>query len=217
VPVVPITILLAQRTWRGFADLLSEKAGPRISHAAIAVLAILLISFGGRASQQSLRVEFRHGRDSIGLSREYATNWSAIAAQITAMSEPGDTIAISAAGIIPYYSNLYTIDQLGLVASDLSRYTKRADPHPGHSLLLAGDILMEHPPQFLIGHPTVNRNRDSIDIIQRVSAEWFERQVPVYRTCVVQIADSPPLYTMFALRQDVSERFPQQPPLNGPE
>lgn len=62
---------------------------------------------------------------------------------------PGATLATTAAGIIPYYSGLYTIDMLGLTDPYVARRGRRTFSLPGHELS-ATDYVLDRKPDFII-------------------------------------------------------------------
>jgi hypothetical protein len=63
---------------------------------------------------------------------------------------PGATLATTAAGIIPYYSGLYTVDMLGLTDPYVARHGKRTYTLPGHGLSATDYILDKKPTYVLI-------------------------------------------------------------------
>jgi len=58
---------------------------------------------------------------------------------------PGQTIAVDAAGKIPYFSNLYTIDMLGLNNEHIAHLDKTGDYFPGHSKYDPAYVLSREP------------------------------------------------------------------------
>lgn len=62
-------------------------------------------------------------------------------------------IATTAAGVIPFYSELYTIDMLGLNDKNISKYGKIISSRPGHSKLATLEYLIDKKVNFIIGHP----------------------------------------------------------------
>lgn len=62
---------------------------------------------------------------------------------------PGATLATTAAGIIPYYSGLRTVDMLGLTDPYVARRGKRTPSLPGHELS-ATDYVLDQKPDFIL-------------------------------------------------------------------
>jgi len=69
---------------------------------------------------------------------------------LAANAPPGATLATSAAGIIPYYSGLPTIDILGLTDRHVAREGRRTATLPGHGLSDAEYVLSRKPTYILI-------------------------------------------------------------------
>jgi hypothetical protein len=69
------------------------------------------------------------------------------------MAKPGETLSTSAAGAIPYYSGLYTIDELGLTLASLSDLRVREVQRPGHVMRVTDEFLLSRRPTYFIGHP----------------------------------------------------------------
>jgi arabinofuranosyltransferase len=150
--------------------------------------------------------------DSIGLLRQYREDWTEVARLIQQISTPSDSIATTAAGIIPYYTGLYTIDQLGLCAADLSGYVSRSHAKmPGHGLIASGALIDRLRPQFLLGHPVVVDSVDKVHASLMLEPRWTERISRNYRVVGGQVSLEPPRYFVLGVRLDVMERRQAQP------
>jgi hypothetical protein len=69
---------------------------------------------------------------------------------------PSDvTIATTAAGAIPFYSGLRTVDMLGLNDTHVARFGTVLGDRPGHQRIATLDYLEEQRVNLLIGHPVV--------------------------------------------------------------
>ncbi len=64
-------------------------------------------------------------------------------------------IATTAAGILPYYARLTTIDMHGLADSTIARQGKIVSNRPGHKRLAGVDYLKRRGVNLVIGHPKV--------------------------------------------------------------
>jgi arabinofuranosyltransferase len=64
-------------------------------------------------------------------------------------ASPGATLATTAAGIIPYYSGLYTIDMMGLTDPYVARHGRRTFTLPGHGLS-ATDYILDKKPDYIL-------------------------------------------------------------------
>jgi hypothetical protein len=205
VPMLPVAALLMAGAWETVAGRLSERLPAR---AMLAVSLALMAGYLGlnlAASRESLRPVHR-GVDSIGLLRRYADDWTLAAGVVSRMAQPGDSIAISAAGIIPYYTRLYTIDQLGLVAADLTGYrTRGAANMPGHGLIASGELLMRLRPHFILGHPVVVDSLAKLQASLVLEPGSLRELMKDYRVITAQAAVNPPRYFAFAMRRDLLE------------
>jgi hypothetical protein len=206
-PVLPIALLLIGESWLRFYCYLRERYSRVATRAVLAVLLVVTVGLNLRTSWDSQRAWFRHGLDSIGLLRQYRDDWSLLAQQLASVSQPSDTLATTAAGIIPYYTGLYTIDQLGLIAPDLSRYVRRDEPRAGHTRLLSGEALARASPQFLVGHPRVVASPPEAKPAVMVEDGWLERVTARYNILGIRLSASPPRYAAYLIRRDVAERI----------
>ena len=64
-------------------------------------------------------------------------------------ASPEASLATTAAGIIPYYSGLRTIDMLGLTDPYIARHGKRTPTLPGHELA-ATDYVLDKKPDYIL-------------------------------------------------------------------
>ena len=63
------------------------------------------------------------------------------------------TISVTAAGAIPFYSRLPSVDMHGLNDRWIAHHGERADSHPGHQILAPLDYLLARGVNLVIGHP----------------------------------------------------------------
>jgi arabinofuranosyltransferase len=86
---------------------------------------------------------------------------------------PSDTvIAVDAAGELPYYSNLHTIDLFGITQPTIAHMAVPAmgEGTPGHEKFGLGHILSQSPDYIIIyGH-----SLDGVEPYQRVEIDWTE-------------------------------------------
>jgi arabinofuranosyltransferase len=84
------------------------------------------------------------------------------------------TIATTAAGAIPYYSRMRTIDMLGINDKWVAKNGVLLSTRPGHQRLATTEYLLEQGVNLVIGHPQViHNNRASRPV---TSAEQLERR-----------------------------------------
>jgi hypothetical protein len=122
------------------------------------------------------------------------------------ISLPTDTLATSAAGIIPYRSRLYTVDLLGLNAPDLSRFRLRATHRPGHRFLLTEERLDELRPQILLADPVVRPTPAHTGLSLDLEPGWRERILANYTLVALALEGNPRRFVGCMLRTDVLSR-----------
>jgi arabinofuranosyltransferase len=76
--------------------------------------------------------------------------------RLFAGEDEGVTIATTAAGAIPFYSRLRTIDQLGINDEWIARHGVVRSTRPGHQRLATHRYLDERGVHLVIGHPRVD-------------------------------------------------------------
>jgi len=206
VPLLPIAAWLTAHALGSVEEFLAEARGRAWGLGAVVLVVATFAAINVAATIDTLRPWHRQV-DSIGLLREYRKDWAEVARLIRQISTPSDTIAITAAGIIPYYTGLYTIDQLGLVAADLSGYRPRADVGlPGHKLIASGEMLARLRPQFLLGHPVVVDSMTQTRPSLMLERGWEARIMKEYRIVGGQVSLEPERFFALAARRDVLER-----------
>lgn len=210
VPVLPLVMLIIGQTWYAFFKFVTAQWSRGSAIGVVTALLLAAVGFNLFTSWDSQTIWYRHDLDSIGLLRKYAEDWTADAQYFKKVSLPTDTIAITAAGIIPYYTDLYTIDQLGLTAKNLGGYVSRDNQRPGHGLLASGKYLFQMRPQFIIGHPKMFP--DSVGVFANVFIEesWYPELTRQYKKIQIHLTSSPPRYMSYALRNDVAAAVQEQ-------
>ncbi len=87
-------------------------------------------------------------------------NWPRVGkvlGELFADAEEPVTIATTAAGAIPYYSRLPTVDMLGLSDLWIARHAPPTVRRPGHSKRADLEYLLRRQVQLVLGHPWVGR------------------------------------------------------------
>lgn len=100
------------------------------------------------------------GIESIAMLQDHIDgeddNWEHIGIVLKEnFQHSGAVIGVSPAGVIPYYSKLYTIDLLGLNDQWIARNGTDYKNIPGHKKIATLDYLIERKVNFVIGHPLV--------------------------------------------------------------
>jgi hypothetical protein len=116
-------------------------------------LIILSIIFLVYPSKESNRAWNRNGIDSIGLLKEYTRLWSKVGMMFKEIAKPGESMSIGAAGAIPYYSGLYTIDELCLTLKSYPELKFIKAQRTGHQMMITNEFIASLKPTYIVGHP----------------------------------------------------------------
>ena len=212
-PVLPLIAIAAGAGLDAIAGRFTRRAwGAGLGVAVVAAFAGLNL-IESRHEQKSWD---RHRMESVGLTRENTVRWARVAAGLGEMASPSDTLAITAAGIIPYVTRLHTIDMLGLTAPDPSIYRRRASTRPGHSYYLKGSALAALRPQYLVGHPEVRANPTRLGLTLDLEPEWEEAALREYEMIAYPLPGEPLAFLALGIRRDVAERLEGRPSSRPP-
>ena len=204
-PLVPILYLF-------FQNLIYPDV--RLSHSVrgLTVVAALLLVFVVMNFYVTLHARkpwYSGGIDSIGILTDYTDKWTDVGEVIRQNSLPTDTIAVTAAGIIPYYTQLHTIDILGLIAPDVTEYRVRPGPRrPGHSVSIKPEYFFRLKPQFVIGHPRIQHD-EPLQLPHATMRESKDLLFKFYSAVGLELPNHPGTYVNFWLRRDVVPRIRQ--------
>jgi arabinofuranosyltransferase len=104
-------------------------------------------------------------------------NWDEIGRSLGRLfggEENGVTIATSAAGAIPYYSRLRTVDMLGVNDKWIAKHGIVWSPRPGHQRMATHEYMRDRGVNLVIGHPRVDRaDIDSVGDLERIVHLWM--------------------------------------------
>lgn len=147
VPIIPFLYLLVIKGLEG----LSEK--PRKAFIGLLFLGLLThpLLFGKIKG-------LRFGVESAAKleSHLYKEKWISVGKTLDEYFNSSNTkIAVTAAGAIPYYADLYTVDMLGLNDKYIAKNGIIFDTRPGHSKISDINYLIDSKVNLLIGHPKI--------------------------------------------------------------
>jgi hypothetical protein len=116
----------------------------------------------------------RHLAEHLVIAHE---NWAGIGQLLARSFGPGSGVAIAttAAGAIPYYSGLRTVDMLGLNDAEVARHGRRVGSRPGHRRAASLAYLVCRGVNLVLGHPAMV-NSDST--ANKVGLDWL---IPGYQ------------------------------------
>jgi hypothetical protein len=160
VPILPGLALLSALGLRGIAVRLS-RSDPRAWGTAVLFLAYLS-ALGIRAVQVERRVDVpysKRGIDSIRQLDIIAHVWSQVGRWLAENKPPDTSIAVNAAGAIPYYSRLTTLDVLGLNDAYIAHEVIPDGDRAGHIRSAPDEYIVERDIDLLIFHPQLDMNR----------------------------------------------------------
>lgn len=106
-------------------------------------------------------------------------------------------MSTTAAGAIPFYSGLYTIDEFELaLASDSRSSLMFKGSRPGHDNLVTDEYLVSRKPTYVLGHPKIYEE------FERPQWEWvveepFASAGYKIETFRIRISDSEAIYVYF--------------------
>lgn len=118
------------------------------------------LALARRAMQQAEPGRRQHGIEPLGWTANYALRWAATGRWLAAHAQPGDWLAVGAAGAMPFFSGLPNIDTFGLCDRTVARQGRIIGSRPGHQRFATTDYLIERAPTFLLiedyatDHPT---------------------------------------------------------------
>lgn len=159
VPVMPILAVVAARGVRGIVEALAAAGHGRVRLALGGLLVAALVGVQTvRVDREALKVGSEAGVDSIGWLKMFAGQCTAIGRWLAENAPPDASLATTAAGIIPYYSRLYTLDVLGLNDEWIAHSVPARGSRPGHTKSAPLDYILQKDIDYLIYHPTIAKH-----------------------------------------------------------
>ena len=153
-PLMPILAVMAAMGIRTLVEIVRErgysKKGLQLATAALVIMAGVHVAHVDRAA---LKVDSKGGVDSIGWLAMFAEQCTVAGKWMGENTPPDATIAITAAGIIPFYSRRRTLDLLGLNDEWIAHEVKASGNRPGHTKHAPHKYVEEWAPTIFIGHP----------------------------------------------------------------
>jgi hypothetical protein len=182
--LVPLMPLLAIALVFGVEALL-ERARARALPRAVPVALGVALSAGlaMRAVQidrWNMQTGSENGVDRIGWLKMFEGQCRAIGLYLRDTAPPDASIATTAAGIIPYYSRLYTLDVLGLNDEYIAHEVPARGSRPGHTKSAPESYLLQKQIDYLVYHPTMTPQpvRQGGGGMAAKGYEWKSVQVP---------------------------------------
>ncbi|MFN3201423.1 MAG: hypothetical protein ACE366_23680 [Bradymonadia bacterium] len=156
VPLMPLLAVMAAEGIRGGTEALLASGVSRLRLSLGAGALSLMVLYGvGVTDKNALKVGSEGGVDSIGWLNMFAGQCTAIGKHLATIAPPEASLATTAAGIIPYYSRLYTLDVLGLNDEWIAHNVEPRGKRPGHTKSAPLSYILEKQVDYLIYHPTI--------------------------------------------------------------
>jgi hypothetical protein len=209
VPLLPLIALAAGATLAGVTSHPRGRGAPAPGRAWALVLLVPYVLLNTLASRNEQEPWDRGYVASVGTARLQVEDWGRIGRLLADVCLPTDTLATTAAGIIPYRAGLYTIDLLGLNAPDLDHFRRRESDRPGHRILLSEDQLHRRRPQILLGHPMVRPTQQHLGFSLDLEPGWRERILAGYSLVGFTLHGTPTRFVGCMVRNDVLPRVLQ--------
>ncbi len=184
VPLMPILALVAALGVRvGLRAVGFQWSGAARQCGAAGALLVLLGWGVHSVRTEALRPGSRDGMASIGWVARYADQGRAIGLWLKEHAEPGARIATTAAGTIPYYSQLHTLDLLGLNDAWVAHHVEPTGVRPGHRKRAPLSYVLEQDIDYVIDHPTITASPawprpEEREHWSGVGYRWFTTKVP---------------------------------------
>ncbi|MCB9529477.1 MAG: hypothetical protein H6701_14015 [Myxococcales bacterium] len=160
VPLMPIVAVLTALGLRVLVErLVAAGHRPGWIAAGAALAAALYGVQVARVDREALVVGSEGGVDSIGWLAMFAAQTTAIGQYLAANAPPDASLATTAAGIIPFYSRLHTLDVLGLNDEWIAHNVEAHGSRPGHTKSAPLEYVLERDIDYLVYHPTIAARR----------------------------------------------------------
>ena len=173
VPIMPalaVVAVIGLRFWVEELVRLGHK--PRRLVIGGAAIGVLLIANAVAIDARALEIESRDGVDSIGWLNQFVDQCTAIGKHLVTIAPEGASLATTAAGAIPYYSRLRTLDILGINDEWIAHNVPARGNRPGHTKTAPLDYILEREIDYLIYQP---------DVAERPQQKSFDSKASAYR------------------------------------
>lgn len=158
VPSWVLLLVAAVRLLQRLEEVLHKWVSPNTSTVVAGALGTLLSLFhahhqlllGQRALQIAEPERAARHLEPLGWTREYALRWAAVGRWIADYAGPGDTMAIGAAGALPYFARIPNLDLFGLCDEYIAHHGQQIGTRPGHQRFAPQSYILQKNPTFLI-------------------------------------------------------------------
>ncbi len=187
VPIIPLVAIMATV---GLIAIFNRLWAFKPTVCALIIVGICVISalHISKIDQHAMSNGSDQGVDRIGWLKSFHQQCTAIGQWLADHAEPNMAIATTAAGIIPYYSKLYTVDILGLNDEWVAHNVPARGQRPGHTKSAPLSYILKKDVDYLIYHPTISDRRPRRSAAEK--AAWAKRGY-TWKTIQVEGLDPP--------------------------
>jgi hypothetical protein len=158
VPFWPLLLAAALRPLAALELALRPRRGPTLAALVAGALGLLAAlghgvhqrAIGAKALQIAEPERAARHLEPLGWTREFALRWAALGRSLAEIAGPGDTMAIGAAGAMPYFARIPNLDLFGLCDSYIAHHGLVIGSRPGHQRFAPHHYLLERNPTFLV-------------------------------------------------------------------
>ncbi len=160
VPIMPVCAVLVALGVRRAVEALLDRGTSRWVPIGAGLVCATAMGVGiHRVDTKALEVGSDRGVDSIGWLSMFHHQTAAIGQHLARTADPDASLATTAAGIIPYYSRLYTLDVLGLNDEWIAHNVPARGNRPGHTKSAPLKYILDKDIDYIIYHPTIAERR----------------------------------------------------------
>jgi len=200
VPILPGLSVVAVLGLRSISQRLRRTALPVVGTGLLSLA--ILVGLGwqvARVEQSADRPTSARGIDSIRHLDNMARNWSDVGRWLANAKPPETSIAVNAAGAIPYHSRLRALDVRGLTDEWIAHHVEANGHRPGHTKKAPNDYVLEKDLDILIFHPQIDMQSPP----EPVDPTWRNQG---YRWKTVRISEEQPFWFGFWERETRQQR-----------
>ena len=184
VPLMPLLAVIGALGTRALWVVLQNWNQSRIRLSLGASILVIALSIHvSEVDRRSMKVGSEGGVDSIGWLKMFTEQCSHIGIWLETNAPADASLATTAAGIIQFYSKLYSVDILGLNDEWVAHNVQPRGNRPGHTRSAPLSYLLEKEVDYMIFHPSMSERRPrkgkaEIRSWKSRGYQWTTEQVP---------------------------------------
>ena len=156
VPLMPLLAIVLVRGVEASAALPRWSSTPLWARWSAAIALVVALSVRTvQVDRWAMTVGSEGGVDRIGWLKLFQGQCTAIGKHLAQTAPADASLATTAAGIIPFYSRLYTLDVLGLNDAWIAHNVPPHGNRPGHTRVAPESYVLQKQIDYLVYHPTI--------------------------------------------------------------